>query len=155
MHKLMHHPIMAMLRKPMMADIGLLLARVAAGMAFMYHGYPKLFGGPMTAMFFGKIGLPAPALLAPFVGFFEFFGGLLLILGLGMRFWALGHAVIMTVAILAAKGLETWKGIELEVVLLANALNLVLHGAGHYSVDAMLMERSKKEHDAALPVKPV
>jgi putative oxidoreductase len=153
MHKLMHNRVMVELRKKCSADIGLLVLRTAAGAIFMYHGYPKLFGGTaMVAKFFASIGIPLAGFFAPFVGVVEFFGGLMLILGLGTRFWGLGLAIDMAVAILAAKGLSSWKGIEFELILMASSLQLLLTGAGDYSLDAWLMKRGSKEHDAAMPM---
>lgn len=154
-HKLMHNSLMMHLRKPCNADVAKLLLRVAVGAIFVFHGKMKLFGGlAMTAGFFGKIGVPMPELMAPFIGGVEFFGGILLILGLAVRPVALLHAATMVVAILAAKGLSSWAKIEFEVVLLAASLNLFFSGAGAYSLDALLMKKSASEHDAAMPMAP-
>ncbi len=108
----------------------------------------------MTTGFFGKIGVPMPELLAPFIAGLEFFGGLLLILGLAVRPIALLHAATMVVAILAAKGLSSWAKIEFEVVLLAASLNLFFSGAGAWSLDGLLMKKCESEHEAAVPVVP-
>jgi putative oxidoreductase len=154
-HKLMHHPLMACLRKPCNADVAKLVLRVAVGAIFVFHGKMKLFGGlAMTTGFFDKIGVPMPGLMAPFIGGVEFFGGILLILGLAVRPVALLHAATMVVAILAAKGLSSWAKIEFEVVLLAASLNLFFSGAGAYSLDALLMKKSASEHEAAMPTVP-
>lgn len=151
-HKLMHHPLMAPLRKPCSSDLAKLVLRVAVGSIFVYHGKLKLFGGlAMTTGFFDKIGIPMPGLMAPFIGGVEFFGGLLLILGLAVRPIAFLHAATMVVAILAAKGLSSWAKIELEVVLLASSLSLLLSGAGAYALDAWLMKKGASEHEASMP----
>ncbi len=150
----MHNPVMGVLRQPRAHAKGLFLMRLAAGAVFMYHGCPKLFGD--TAMFVGffdKIGIPAPHLMVPFVGFIEFFGGAMLILGLGTRLWGAALAFDMIVAILAAKGLSSWGKIELEVLLMAASFQALLVGAGAWSIDALLMKRASAAHDAALPVK--
>src|SRR5690242_95998 len=117
LHKLMHHPWLAPLRSKPAPEIGMLLLRLVVGTAFIYHGYPKLFGNPaMMVNFFRNIHIPLPTLLEPFVGVVEFFGGMLVILGLGGRPLGLMLAFDMAVAVVAAKGLGSWKGVELEVL---------------------------------------
>lgn len=151
----MHHPLITRFRSKASPDWAWLLVRLVVGAIFVYHGYPKLFG-PSTEMvvnFFRNIGVPMPELMAPFVGVVEFVGGLMLILGLGTRFWGLALAIDMAVAMLTAhKGAPSWwKASEFELVLFAASVQHLLAGAGHWSLDAWLMERSKKEHDAAMP----
>lgn len=154
LHKILHHPWLEPLRGETSSHIGFLILRVAVGTAFMYHGYPKLFGNPaMVVNFFNNIHIPFASFFAPFVGCVEFFGGALLILGFGVRAIAAMLAFDMFIAILQAKGLASWKGIELETVLMASAIALLLSGAGDYSVDAALMARSRKEHEASMPMK--
>jgi putative oxidoreductase len=103
-------------------------------------------------MFFGKLGIPLPGLLAPLVAVVEFVGGLGLILGLGTRFWSAGHAIIMIVAILKAKGLSTFKGFELEFLLLGASLGLFLMGPGAYSLDDRILKKiEKKEAEQKKP----
>ncbi len=151
-HKLMHHPLMTQLRKPCSTDMAKLVLRVAVGAIFVYHGKMKLFGGlAMTTGFFDKIGVPMPGLMAPFIGGLEFFGGILLILGLGVRPIALLHAATMLVAIFCAKGTSSWAKIELEVLLLASSASLFLSGAGAYAIDAWLMKKGANEHEASMP----
>lgn len=152
LHKLMHNPVMAHLRKPRHMDLARLILRLGVASAFVFHGKMKIFGGlAMTTGFFDKIGIPAPAFFAHFIGALEFFGGLLLILGLATRLLGLLFAADMLVALLAAIGVTWGKG-ELEILLMASSLSLMLTGAGAYSLDAWLMRKSAKEHDAAMPV---
>ena len=151
LHKLMHNPVMAYLRKPMHADCAKLILRLAVGAVFMFHGWAKLQGLDVTAMFFGKIGIPMPQLMAPFVAGVEFFGGALMILGLGARLMAFLLACVMVVAVAQAKGFA-WGKSELELSLLAMNLSLLLSGAGAYSLDAKMMKKGMGEHDAALPM---
>jgi len=148
----MHHPFMDRLRKPFFADLAKLVLRVAVGAIFISHGKSKLFGGlAMTTGFFDKIGIPMPGFCAPFIGGLEFFGGILLILGLGTRLLGLLLAADMLVAVAVAK-----KGVlaksELEALLGAVSLSLLFSDAGAYSLDAWLLKRSRKAHEASLPV---
>ncbi len=154
LHKLMHHPILAVLRQKQFTQVGALILRLAVGAVFMYHGYPKLFGaGPAVyAKFFANIGIPAPWFFVPFVGVVEFFGGLCLILGLGARFWGAGYVIDMAVAILKATNLQKFMSYELELLLLSAGAYFFLSGAGEFSLDAWLMERSRKAHETSMPV---
>lgn len=152
LHKLMHNPVMAHLRKPYHQDYAKLVLRLALAAVFMYHGWMKLGALDGTGMFFEKIGIPMPGTMAVLVACVEFFGGLLVLLGLATRFWAVGHAVIMVVAILTALDVASFKTYELEFSLLLMSLSLVLSGAGAYSLDAMLMKKGTGEHDASLPM---
>jgi len=149
----MHNPVMAHLRKPMHAEVAKLLLRLIVGAVFVYHGYPKLFGGTaMTVEFFTRIGIPMAAFFAPFVGVVELFGGLLLMLGLGTRLWGLALAFDMAVAIVSVKLYMSWGAGEFELILLVSSLSLMLSGAGAYSLDAKMMKKGLGEHDAAMPM---
>jgi putative oxidoreductase len=154
LHKLMHNPVMAYLRKPSHADCAKLLLRLAVGAVFINHGWMKLQDLEMTETFFGSIGVPMAGLMAPFVGLVEFGGGIALLLGLGVRLVGFLHASTMVVAILTAFGLSRIADAEIEYTLLAASLSLMLTGAGAYSLDALIMKRLSKEHDAAMPMMP-
>lgn len=154
LHKLMHNPAAVWLRKSGNADWGKLLLRLAVASVFIFHGQMKLFGGlATTAGFFGKIGIPFPGLMAPFIGGLEFFGGILLALGLATRLLGFLFACDMAVAVLVAIGLAWGKG-ELEIMLFAASLSLLLGGAGSLSLDAWLMRKGTAEHAAAMPMTP-
>src|SRR5215471_10566720 len=78
--------------------LGLLILRMALGMIFLTHGYPKLTRSA-TAMqgMFVQHGLPAQ--LVYVAGVLETFGGVLLILGLFARPAGLLLSIEMSVAI--------------------------------------------------------
>src|SRR5262249_7838545 len=78
--------------------IGLLILRVALGLIFLTHGYPKLTRSTaaLEAMFV-QHGLPAKLVYVS--GVLETFGGLLLIVGLFARPAALLLAIEMGIAI--------------------------------------------------------
>lgn len=141
--------MMKSLSSMMYAKYGQLALRLAVAGVFMYHGGQKLFTQTEAiAGFFDKIGIPMAGLMVYAVGAVEFFGGLAIALGLFTRLAALGHAIVMLVAILVAKGLSSWKAIELDVMMLAASISFVLGGAGDLSVDAMM---EKKNGAAAKP----
>ncbi|MDD5155122.1 MAG: DoxX family protein, partial [Candidatus Omnitrophica bacterium] len=72
-------------------DIGLLILRIGIGSMFIYHGAPKIFGGPQMWTNVGLMAMPglgikfAPAFWGFMAGFSEFAGGILIILGLFFR----------------------------------------------------------------------
>jgi putative oxidoreductase len=133
-----------------MTDWGLLILRVALGLVFLAHGWPKLNpNGPMkgpagVAGFFKQVGIPAPLLAAWVVALLETAGAVLLIVGLATRLLGLAFAIDMLVAILLVvrkhKGFTTTGGAgwEFEFILGAAALALALTGAGSIALDPAL-----------------
>jgi putative oxidoreductase len=129
---------------------GLLALRIALGVVFIYHGYPKFFkvppigGAAGFAQFLRMMGIPAPLFFAWVVAILEFWGGIALILGLATRWLGLLFAIEMLVAITRAKAARGVRfmamdttGWEFDFVLLAGALALMLLGGGAYSLDAV------------------
>lgn len=128
-----------------------LFLRLILGIVFFAHGSQKvlgIFGGAglaATAGFMAKLGVPP--LLAYVSSFTEFLGGILILAGLATRIWAAGLVVNMAVAIMLAhlpKGFFAPTGFEYPLTLLFVAFTVVFLGPGHYSVDAILSERSAK-----------
>ena len=131
-------------------DTGLdtLPLRVGAGAIFAAHGAQKLFGWfggyglEGTAGWMASIGLEPGMLMAVLAGSAEFFGGLLLIVGLLVRPIALVLAITMVVAIVTVhlqNGLfMANNGYEFGLALLAVSVALVLRGAGSLSADRLL-----------------
>jgi putative oxidoreductase len=122
---------------------GILIVRVVTGLLFAVHGWQKFAGGiGGVAGFFGKVGIPMPGVMAPFIAALELIGGVLLIIGLGTRWISLLFACEMLVTTfyvqLPTKG---WSGADLDRLLLAVALLLVLAGPGAASVDSLLATR--------------
>jgi putative oxidoreductase len=78
------------------APTAAVLIRLMVGAVFMSEGIQKfLFPTEIGSGRFAKIGLPAPEILAPFVGSVEVIAGGLVLLGLGTRFAAVPLLVIM------------------------------------------------------------
>src|SRR5277367_4889892 len=63
----------------------LLLVRLYWGYQFMQTGWGKLHNLSHVREFFTSLGIPAPGIMAPAIASLEFFGGILLIVGLGTR----------------------------------------------------------------------
>ncbi|UCF21285.1 MAG: DoxX family protein [Gemmatimonadota bacterium] len=112
--------------------------RVALGAVFMTHGWDKLTGPLGTPLGFNieSWGWPYPVVWAWGVALIEFFGGLLIIVGLLTRFAAAFIAGVMGVAILKVKFASGFVGgFELDFALLMIAIALVFCGGGRVSVD--------------------
>ena len=125
--------------------------RVGAGTIFAAHGAQKLFGWyggyglEATAGWMASIGLEPGMLMAILAGGAEFFGGLLLIVGLLVRPVALLLAATMVVAIVSVhlqNGLFLANnGYEFGLALLVITVGLALRGAGSLSADRVLQAR--------------
>lgn len=123
------------------------LVRVTAGLLLVPHGAQKLFGWfggygvEATGQFFAaKLGLPAS--LALLAGLIEFFGGLLLAIGLLTRPVAALVFGLMAVAVvqvhLGVGFFWTNGGFEYPLFWGIVALSFAIRGGGRYSVDALV-----------------
>jgi len=119
-----------------------LFARLVVGWVFMWSGWTKLNNLPAMIKNFTEWGIPFPQIMTPFVSGVEFFGGLLLLLGLFTRIAAVPLVIVMVVAIISAKwsqvdSLETLAGFE-EVSYIALFGWLAVSGPGPVSLDYWL-----------------
>lgn len=123
---------------PANTDRALFLLRLVIGIAFVYHGYQKLFvmGPEGVAGFFASLNIPLATLFAWLVSLLEFVGGIALIMGLATRITATLLAITMVAAIWFAKRADGFTGWELEYVLAGVAAALAIAGAGALSIDA-------------------
>ena len=129
------------------------VVRVVLGVVFFAHGAQKVlgwFGGyglRGTTGYLQSIGLPLP--VAYLVCFFEFLGGIGLVLGFLTRLAALAVAVVMVGAIVKVHWPHgfflNWNltpgqghGYEANLALLAMAVACLLAGGGALAVDALL-----------------
>lgn len=130
---------------------GSLALRVPIGIIFAAHGAQKLFGWfgghglEGTAGWMESIGLAPGMLMAFLAGAGEFFGGVLLILGLLTRPAALVTAFTMVVAIFVVHfehGLFLANnGYEFGLALLAASVALFFYGGGKFSADGALSKK--------------
>ena len=135
-------------------DIGLLVFRILIGIAFIWHGVPKLLSGPegWTALgsMMGALGIHIfPTFFGLLSGLAETFGGIFILLGLFYRPMALflvGN-LMMATSIEFASGaplLQVSRPFEEGVFY----LGVVFAGPGRYSLDHLLRnEVSEEEHN--------
>ena len=133
--------------------LGLLVLRVALGLIFFSHGYPKLtHAGAGMQGFFVQHGLPG--YFVYIAGVLEVFGAILLVLGLFTRAAALLLAIEMGVAIWkvhSANGYLAVHDYEFPLAVLAGSFALATVGAGLLSLDHPLFEGGGKSRPAKNP----
>lgn len=122
-------------------DAGLLVLRIGLGAMMIFHGYPKLIGGPENWAQLGTsakfVGLNfAPTFWGLMAALAEAAGGILIILGL----WFRPAAIFLTLNMIVASAMHLGKGdglmeashaIELAFVF----AGLIFIGPGKYSID--------------------
>lgn len=129
-------------------DIGIFLLRLTTGIGFVFvHGEGKIFGGPEL---WAKIGGAMsnygikfyPVFWGFLAGFSEFFGGVLLILGLFTRTASAFMAFTMlTAALVHLSRLDPWNKVMYPVEMLGIFLCLLFIGAGKYSLDNLIFKK--------------
>jgi uncharacterized membrane protein YphA (DoxX/SURF4 family) len=146
-----------------------LLIRLAVGAVFFSEGIQKfLFPNDLGVGRFIKIGIPAPEIMAPFVGVVETICGALIILGLVTRLAAIPLIVDMSVALISTKlpillGHGFWRfslgklpsygfwsmahEARVDFAMLLGSIFLLIVGAGACSVDAMLASKQVPNMD--------
>ncbi len=130
----------------------LLLVRGWWGWSFFLTGKGKLTHLDKTVAFFADLNIPLPKLNAMLAGSTECLGGLLLLLGLGSRLASMPLIFTMLVAYATAdqealhavfSDTDKFTGATPFLFLLA-CLIVFAFGPGKFSLDALLMRKSKK-----------
>jgi putative oxidoreductase len=124
------------------SEWGFLALRIAVGVIFIVHGWPKITGARgMAAMMSGGEAKPALVVLFTVQGLVEAGGGVLLILGVLTQLVAIAFMIIMVGAIALKVGkLKTGfmatqtTGWEFDFVLLAANLLLFFTGPGRLAI---------------------
>lgn len=129
-------------------SFALLPIRLSVGVTMAAHGSQKLFGWfgghglEGTGQFFAEnLGLKPGLLMAALAGGSEFFGGVLLIVGLLTRIAGVSLVGTMAVAILTVHSSAFFSangGMEYPLMILLASLTLTIGGGGAFSLDRKL-----------------
>lgn len=125
-----------------------LLTRLLMGQAFYVTGRGKIQNIDNVVQFFTNLGIPMPALNAAFISRLEYYGGMLLIIGLCTRLAAALLSSTMVVALMTADREDFVNALHMTgekgltdvvpVVYLLFLVWLVIKGPGAASVDALV-----------------
>jgi len=131
----------------------LLAVRLYWGWQFAQTGWGKMHNIPKITGFFASLNIPFPSASAHFIAGLEFFGGILLILGLGSRVVSLLLAANMFVAYWTAdhdalvsffSDPGKFYAADPYTFLFASLLILIF-GPGWLSIDTILVNRLKEK----------
>lgn len=141
----------------------LLLVRLYWGWQFIQTGWGKLNNIPKVTGFFTELGIPFPGLNAHFIAGLEFFGGVLLVLGLASRLIAVPLTINMLVAYITADREALFSVISdpdkfyaaAPYTFLVASLIVLIFGPGKFAVDAWIAwKRRSIAGQAAEPACP-
>ncbi len=140
-----------------------LVVRLLVGLVFLPEGVKKfLFADQWGAGRFARIGIPAPEVMAHFVGAVEIVCGLLLLAGLLTRLSAIPLLTDIVVAIATTKIPLLWRPTAVsehvgfwsmqaesrtDFAMLTGLVFLLLAGAGPWSLDGWLNRRRTPARD--------
>ena len=122
-------------------DLGLLITRVGLGAMFIFHGYPKLMGGPEGWTGLGAstkfIGITfAPVFWGFMAALVETLGGFLVVIGLAFR--PVCALLVFNLVVAAAMHFGMGDGLKGAAHAIEDAVmfaGLFFIGPGKYSVD--------------------
>ena len=130
-----------MISRKKLDQYGPLPIRILAGIAFIVHGLPKLSNVAGTEHFFANmVGLPASMALP--VGLLEVIGGIALLVGVLTRIASILFIIEMIGSTIVAKLPRGFVGgYELDLLLMAISISLLLTGPGRISVEWNVLKR--------------
>ena len=121
------------IKEKILNDVVFMGLRSAIGVIFIVHGMSKF--NPGFANFLPNMGLP-PEMQIP-IALAELVPGILLIIGVLSRFSSALLSIIMIGAIFHVKGAQSLTGdggVELDLILLASSLVIMIAGPGRISI---------------------
>jgi putative oxidoreductase len=126
-----------------LAPLSFTLIRITLGLILIPHGYAKLFlnDAVPASRNFVNFGWAYPLAWAYFIGALEFFGGILLAVGLFTRIVAAAIAIEMAVISFAVLWPNwSWgrRGMEYALFMGIVALAIFFRGGGRWSLDRLM-----------------
>ena len=125
------------IKEKILNDVVFMGLRSAIGVIFIVHGMAKF--NPGFANFLPNIGLP-PEMQIP-IALAELVPGILLIIGVLSRLSTILLSIIMLGAIFHVKGAQSLTGdggVELDLILLASILVIMIAGPGRISLSQII-----------------
>jgi putative oxidoreductase len=116
---------------PTSKNLALLVIRIIIGGIFIYTGWMKIADMTSTVGYFASMGIPA--FLAYIVGYAEFIGGILLVIGLWNCLASAVLAIIMIVAAILV-ALNAPQMVSTPLAVLAALLGLIVSGPGSWAI---------------------
>ena len=122
-------------------DIALLLLRLAIGLIFIAHGWPKIRNLRENAKNFEGMGFKPGTFWGTLVAIVEVVGGLAIFFGLYTQLAVLLIGIEMIVGTFwkMSRGQGLIGGYELDLILLAGCIVLLALGGGMYSIEYRLL----------------
>ncbi len=133
------------IKEKILNDVIFIGLRSAIGVIFIVHGIGKF--NPGFADFLSNIGLP-PEMQIP-IALAELVPGILLVFGVLSRLSASLLCIIMLGAIFHVKGVQSLTGdggVELELILLASSLVIMIAGPGRISLSHIIKKLPRCLH---------
>jgi uncharacterized membrane protein YphA (DoxX/SURF4 family) len=130
----------------------IILVRIIVGTVFLFEGMQKfIFPAALGIGRFMKIGIPAPEVMAPFVGVIEIVCGLMALFGLYTRLAALPLVIDMLVAIATTKiPILMEKGFwamaheaRVDWSMILGSVFLLIAGSGRWSLDELRIRNAE------------
>jgi len=130
----------------------IILVRFIVGTVFLFEGMQKfIFPAALGIGRFMKIGIPAPEVMAPFVGVIEIVCGLMVLFGLYTRLAALPLVIDMLVAIATTKiPILMEKGFwamaheaRVDWSMILGSVFLLIAGSGRWSLDELRIRNAE------------
>ena len=128
----------AELSKNKLHDVAHMGLRASIGIIFIVHGFGK-FGNPGFGGWIASMGIPAEMQIP--IALAEFVPGILLLIGVLTRISGAILSIVMLGAIFLVKGASSLTGdggYELDLILLAASLVIIVSGPGKISISHLI-----------------